>query len=394
MKVDVDVAIFGGGVAGLWLLDVLRRRRAAAVVLENGGLGSGQTIASQGILHGGLKYTLAGRLSGSARAIREMPGLWRRCLAGEAEPNLSATRLRASHCSLWRSGSWSGLAGMMGARVGLRVAPVELPAGERPEPLRQAPGAVYRLAEQVLCPRSLLENLAARNAGAVWAVDTEHGCELSLAGGRLTSIKIDGDLELRPRYLVLTAGEGNAALRRRMGLSDSVMHRRPLHMVMVRGKIPAINGHCVDGSRTRVTITSDRDGAGRVVWQVGGQLAEDGVNMEAPDLLRHARRELEVCLPGINLDGAAWSSYRVDRAEQATPGGGRPEDVGVIVENNILTAWPTKLVLAPHLADTIISRMDLSAVSNDPDLTRSIKRPAPEVAALPWNRELLWNEDN
>lgn len=394
MKVDVDVVIFGGGVAGLWLLDALRRRGAAAVVLGNGRLGSGQTISSQGILHGGLKYTLAGRLSGSARAIRDMPDLWRRCLASEVEPHLSATRLRASHCHLWRSGSWSGLAGMIGARIGLRVAPVELPAGQRPEPLRDVPGAVYRLDEQVLCPRSLLENLAARNPGAVWAVDTERGCELSVTGDRVANIHLDGDIELRPRYIVLTAGEGNAALRRRLGLTDSVMQRRPLHMVMVRGELPLINGHCVEGSRTRVTITSDRDTAGRVVWQVGGQLAEEGVDMDHPDLLRHARRELEACLPGVTFEGAAWSSYRVNRAEQATPGGGRPEEVGLIVEGNILTAWPTKLVLAPHLADRIIDHLDLSSSAGDAGLIRSMNRATPDVAALPWDWELQWNTDN
>src|SRR5215510_15615387 len=102
---SLDVVIFGGGAAGLWLLDELARAGFAALLLEAHELGSGQTIASQGIIHGGLKYTLSGLLTPSARAISQMPTIWRRCLAGEAKPDLSYTRLRAEYCHLWRTTS-------------------------------------------------------------------------------------------------------------------------------------------------------------------------------------------------------------------------------------------------------------------------------------------------
>ena len=44
----LDVVIFGGGAAGLWLLDELVRAGYEALLLEAGALGAGQTIASQG----------------------------------------------------------------------------------------------------------------------------------------------------------------------------------------------------------------------------------------------------------------------------------------------------------------------------------------------------------
>ena len=69
---QVDTLIFGGGAAGLWLLDELTRQGSSAVLLEAAKLGQGQTIASQGIIHGGLKYTLQGLLTPSAAAIRDM----------------------------------------------------------------------------------------------------------------------------------------------------------------------------------------------------------------------------------------------------------------------------------------------------------------------------------
>jgi len=114
---QLDVLIFGGGAAGLWLLDALRRRGAAALLLESARLGSGQTIAAQGIIHGGLKYSLQGLLTPSAVQIREMPAVWRECLAGRSQPDLSQTRIRADRCYLWRTDSLTSRLGLFGARV-------------------------------------------------------------------------------------------------------------------------------------------------------------------------------------------------------------------------------------------------------------------------------------
>jgi glycerol-3-phosphate dehydrogenase len=102
---DIDGLIFGGGAAGLWLLDQLARRGDRVLLLEAGRLGQGQTVASQGIIHGGLKYTLHGLLTPAAREIREMPGIWRKCLAGERTPDLRNTRVRSASCYVWRSDS-------------------------------------------------------------------------------------------------------------------------------------------------------------------------------------------------------------------------------------------------------------------------------------------------
>ena len=129
---ELDVVIFGGGCAGLWTLDELSRRGYAALLLEAGGLGGGQTVASQGILHGGMKYALAGLLTPSAGGVREMPAVWRACLAGQREPDLSGTRVRAESCYLWQTQSVSSRLGMWGARLGLQVAPQGLAHHERP----------------------------------------------------------------------------------------------------------------------------------------------------------------------------------------------------------------------------------------------------------------------
>ena len=144
--------------------------------------------------------------------------------------------------------------------------------------------------------------------------------------------------------MIFTAGAGNARLRRLAGLSTDVMQRRPLHMVLVRGQLPELNGHCLDGAKTRVTITSESDADGRLIWQVGGQLAEDGVKLDSHSLSERAKSELLDVLPGVDLQDVEWSTYTVDRAEGATANGTRPESIQVLCAGNVTTGWPTKLV--------------------------------------------------
>ena len=156
----VDVVIFGGGAAGLWTLDRLARAGCACCLLEAGRLGQGQTIASQGIIHGGLKYTLAGMLTRSAGSIRDMPAVWRDALAGRRGPKLSNTRVRSECCYLWRTDSVTSRLAMIGARYGLRVSAETLSNGDRPAILSRCPGTVARMPEQVLSPQSLLADFA------------------------------------------------------------------------------------------------------------------------------------------------------------------------------------------------------------------------------------------
>ena len=201
-------------------------------------------------------------------------------------------------------------------------------------------------------------------------------------------------LDLVPRHVVLTAGAGNADLRERAGLAAERMQRRPLHMAVVRGNLPWLNGHCVDGTTTRVTITSSRDHANRVVWQIGGQVAERGVADDTPALVERARTELLATLPGLELNGSAWSSYRIDRAEAANGRGVRPDDAAVFREGNVVTAWPTKLALVPRLVDRVVELLGESSGGDDAVSERAFHGwPRPGVAAPPWEVDCQWTSD-
>jgi glycerol-3-phosphate dehydrogenase len=404
--ISLDVLIFGGGVAGLWLLDDLRRAGYRVLLLESDALGAGQTIASQGIIHGGLKYTLSGLFNPAADAIRDMPQLWRDCLAGRREPDLRGTRVRAEHCHLWRTGDLRSIAGIIGARVGLRVAPSRLDRPDWPAALRGCPGDVFRLDEQVIDPASLISDLAARNREHVLKYDASSLTaerQSGPAGNQAPVVRIaagsggaSGTVALTATTVVLCAGRGNAALRTRFGLRAEMQQVRLLHMVMMRGPLPVLNGHCTDGGRTRVTITTARDAPDNTVWQVGGQLAEDGVEHDRAELIARARRELHATLPAVNMDHVEWSTYRSERAEAAT-GGRRPVNATVLADGAIITAWPTKLALAPQLAADV--RKLLSPPLNQlPAAGWSVARvlelaawPRPDTARPPWDTEDQWS---
>ena len=168
------------------------------------------------------------------------------------------------------------------------------------------------------------------------------------------------------------------------------MQRRPLHMVMVRGALPALFGHCVDGAKTRVTITTAEDSQRRIVWQVGGQLAEDGVEMNDRELIQRAANELRMVLPDQDFSGAEWATYRVDRAEPKTATGLRPSGASARREGNVITAWPTKLALIPELAKLAMELVGSPSVGGSIDTRTVADWPRPDIAQPPWETDRTW----
>lgn len=389
LTVELDVLIFGGGVAGLWLLDELRRTGYSALLAEAHALGSFQTIASQGIIHGGLKYMFDGNLTPSAAVISEMPALWRSCIAGDGEPNLTGTTVLSDCCYIWGTGSFKSRIFLTGSAMALRTRPMPVEPPDYPDSIRNVPGKVLRVGEQVIDPTSLVQVLARRNAGHILHTDPQQPPQFHRLGDRITDATLAPhpltqipQLQVRPRTLVLTAGRANATLRTHAGLSAGSMQLRPLHMAMVRGRLPRLFGHCIGYPRPRITVTTNLDVQGRTIWQIGGQIAEDGVNMDEPTFRAHARKELLACIPNLDLREAEFSSYRVDRAEAATATGQKPDDVHVIQDGNLLTSFPTKLALAPRLARRILQYLPQPQSTTPhpgfPDVS------LPPVALPPW----------
>lgn len=375
---DVDVAILGGGIAGLWLLARLKAAGYSALLVESEALGAGQTLASQGIIHGGLKYAIDMKLKQDSAALADMPARWRACLAGIGEIDLRGARLAAEHHLFWaRRTLASRVAGFFGSKL-LRGRVEALDQAAWPQALRDPAhvGAVYALDECVLDVPSLLTALAALHAGCIKAgkaqvEDRGDHVVLDVAGRSITA-----------GHLISTAGAGNEALLPQLGLPAQAAQRRPLHQVLI-GNAPApLWAHCFDTSdKPRVTITTHRQTDGTLVWNIGGLIAENGVQQSETDLIATARAEFATLLPKLDFSRSRFAGYRVDRAEGATESGHKPDGPVLQRKGRITLAWPTKLALAPQLADLLLADFSAPSGNAQPDWA---DWAAPVLAPAPW----------
>ena len=360
LSIHLDLAIIGGGVAGLWLANRAKNAGFSIALFESKALGSNQTFASQGMIHGGMKYTLAGALTGASEAIADMPKHWRACLCGEGDVDLRHTRILSDHFFMWSGDDLgSKITSFLASKITRgRVEPVH---EDRRPPLLRHPlfaGSLYRLEDIVVDTPSLVANLAHNIQSHCFQIDWSQARLQKSADGNV-SLRLDTPeqaIEIHAQRFVFCAGKGNAELLQQLALESPAMQLRPLQQVMVKHYHPFdFYGHCLGHETTpRLTISSHRLPDGAQVWYLGGGLAEKGAGMAPEELIELAKQELEELIPWVNLDGAEWATLPIERAEPLQPGFARPDNAFIAKADgttNLLVGWPTKLTLAPNLAN-------------------------------------------
>ena len=169
------------------------------------------------------------------------------------------------------------------------------------------------------------------------------------------------------------------------------MQLRPLKMVMMRGGLSEkVFAHCMGaGINPRITITSHTDTMGNIVWYLGGELAEAGVNRSDEEQIAMAKKEVASLIPWQSLDNTEWAVLDIDRAEVRHPDGHRPDTCYTEQHDNVIVAWPTKLALAPLLAQQIVDMLEADKV----EATGGELPAWPEAtfADYPWCEEARWN---
>lgn len=386
---STDIVIFGGGVAGLWVLNRLRNEGYHAILLESGKLGGGQTIASQGIVHGGLKYAISGSLTGAANATSKMPQRWRDCLAGKGDVDLRQCDVLHENYYMWSdAGLRSKLKSFLGSKslVG-RVETVH--RDEYPPFFQKATvnGTLYKLPDFVINTPSLVRALSNNYASAIYKVDSKRIRFKTDNAGNVNRVAIacdDENLIINCQRIVFCAGEGNRTLIEKVPLTTAKTQLRPLKMVYVKQEdLPHLYVHCIGDSFSltpRLTVTSHIDATGIPVWYLGGELAETGVKRDDNAQITTAQKLLKDTFPWIDLSNANWRCFDVNRAEPDVANSFRPDDAYFIEEKHVIAAWPTKLTLSPSLADKLIRHLQQHAVlplthSNNYKLNRSLETP-------------------
>lgn len=399
-KAAADIVIFGGGIAGLWALNRLRQQGLSVILFESGYLGGGQTHKSQGIIHGGMKYALQGSSTKDAQAMAGMPTLWKQCLQGQGEIDLSHVPILSSQQYLWSPYQLTAKLTGFFANLALQSKVSALSRENYPMIFQHSAfkGEVFALDEIVVDVPILLRELVKANQDAIFKIEPLCDQELKFNNtGNLESATVymaGKSIEINAQHFIFTAGAGNEIIINRLKTSEIKMQRRPLHMVLV--KMPfeyTLYAHCLGlGPRPRVTITTHHDGEGRLFWYLGGQLAEDGIRKSSEAQIQETKNELKSLFPWLDFAHAEWATLMIDRAEPLQKNGLKPETTFVKTIHNMTIAWPTKLALAPRLSQEILQQIQSSKITAKIFDTREMRSwPIPPLARPIWEEMFCKN---
>ena len=408
---STDIVVFGGGIAGLWLLNRLRDEGYNAILLEADGLGAAQTLASQGIIHGGLKYALGGSVTDAANTIAALPARWRACFDGTGEIDLSSCEVLSERYYMWSSASYrSKIKAFFGSKS-LQGRVQAVPRDEFPPFFAEATveGSLYALPDFAVDTPSLLSALRARYEASIFKVDPRDirfthdasGCARSVtlrAGtgiGEAVRDAQNNTVSIDAQRMIFCAGKGNQALIDAAGMRKPASQLRPLNMVwMKKAGLGSVFAHCIgeDFSLTpKLTVTTHLADDGMPVWYLGGEIAESGVGVPDDELIERAKRLIADLFPWVDLSGAQWGCFAIDRAEAKMADGSRPDGALFIAEDGYIAAWPTKLTLTPALADGVLAELAASVTKQAGDGTPTLDAlaqilPKATLAKAHWDR--------
>ncbi|MCF8496017.1 MAG: FAD-dependent oxidoreductase [Alphaproteobacteria bacterium] len=369
---QADVIIAGAGIAGLWILNLLKRRGYNALLLETDHIGGGQTIAAQGIIHSGLKYMLAEKMTGPARSLADMPQRWREALAGKGEVDLSAVNVAAGTQHLLIPKGFTGgfLKTMAEKTLGDSVR--EMAPDLWPLSLKSAgfKGSVLAMNETVLDVPAVIRALAEPYRHCIRKADIN-------------------DLEAEAEVFIFTAAAGNEKIAKRRGHEKKLKSRaRPLLMGMLKPAPFSLFTHLVGASEKPVaTVTTHKAADGTLVWYVGGQVAERPGDSNPGDVLQAMKDAFKKYMPGVDLGGMEWAVLPIDRVEGQ--GGAKawlPDMPTVRAVDDCLYCWPTKLTFAPMLGDMVMDHLEKNGLQSSCHQSDWSFLPEVDYALPPWDK--------
>lgn len=373
---NADIVIFGAGIAGLWTLNHLKRLGYDTLLLESQSVGGGQSIASQGIIHSGLKYTLAGKVNKLAQSISAMPDVWRSALKGEGSVDLSAARVSAqSQLLLIPQGIMGGFINIftktiLGENVG------ELPPERWSETLKDSgfKGRVIYMNELVLDIPSVIQSLYKPYQESIKHIDTPE-----------EPLEFLEHHYIKARKIIFTAAQSNQIIAQKYQHDHELQTQlRPLIMGFLKPAPFELYAHLVGASEKPIaTITTHKALDGTLIWYLGGQVAEKEIGADIETVREDMRKALKQYFPALSLNGLKWSTLSINRAEgKSLTEGWMPDTPTVHAQGNIIYCWPTKLSFAPLLTKLILQKIDFAPSHTNIDWSFLPKAP---LSQTPWD---------
>lgn len=371
-----DIVIFGAGIAGLWTHHRFRHAGYNSLLLESSGIGGGQSVASQGIIHSGLKYAFAGKINKLAASISAMPDLWREALRGRGPVDLSAAKVNAdSQMLLIPAGLMGGLIGLV-AKKALGNNVHEITRAEWPGHITGSgfKGSLVYMDEPVLDVPSALRALAEPYRDSIRRIDTPDEPMAFLERHGITA-----------DHIVFTGAGSNHAIARQLGHDSGLETQiRPLLMGMMKNAPFPLYAHCVGASdKPVVTITTHEAPGGGLVWYLGGSVAERPKDAPEGDVFEAARKAFKACFPALDFSAAQWAVLPIDRVEgKSAVDGWMPDTPTIHRHGNVFYCWPTKLTFAPLLAERLAGMIEAPSPAGDPGDWSFL--PQAPYAQAPW----------
>jgi glycine/D-amino acid oxidase-like deaminating enzyme len=378
-----DIVICGGGIAGLWLLNVLHKAGFNILLIEKDALGGTQTMASQGMIHGGQRYMLGANPSTHAASVATLPDRWNACLCGQGELDLTGVRVLSETQVMWSTGGRLAHMALSAGTHTMKAKTRKLDGHEVPEALASLTAfPVYELPEKVLDVGSLVEALSRPHKARL-----VKACVESLA--RDGSLIVSGS-RIKAQIVICAAGFGNEEFLTMLDAGLGTSQRRPLKQLMVKPMPFALYGHGITTSyKPRVTVTSYPLQSGGYVWYLGGAIADDTLDLADDDAIAYAKREMQAIFGHLDWTGKQWATWYGVRSEAYSQNGRLPSGPVVQEYGNALVVWPTKLTLTPLLGDQVLKRLAAKGVLPrylEPTSETFKLVPLP-LATFPWEQE-------
>lgn len=392
-----DIIIFGAGVAGLWLHHRFSKAGYNSLLLETDAIGGQQSIASQGILHSGLKYTLAGKVNKLAQSISAMPDRWRAAMQHYSGAEVDLTRaamMAPSQLLMIPDGFMGGLIKIVTEKT-LGNGVTDIPRDDWPDGIAQSgfKGRLVSMGEPVLNAASVMRALAEPYQRSIRRIDMDFTSFDQDDAGDISSIWIDDEHEIKAQHVIFTAAASNAKIARMLGHDEGLKTQaRPLLMGMLRPAPFDCFAHLVGPSDKPVaTITTHYDHNKQRVWYVGAAVAERAKEDDPRKVRKAMMDALKKYMPAIDVSHFEWATLPIDRIEGASETDGwMPDTPTVHRAGNAFYCWPTKLTFAPMLGDKLAEFLPAPQGVKAADW--SFLEEAP-FAPLPWDALERWNDD-
>ncbi len=382
MAKSPDVVIFGAGIAGLWTFHRLKRLGYDVLLLEKEFIGGGQTIASQGIIHSGLKFTLVGKVNKLAKSISKMPQRWRASLEGNGDVDIQSAVVNAqSQNLLIPAGFMGGIKALITQKT-LGETAHEIPIDQWPEDIKKSGfrGSIIFMDELVLNIPTVIRALAEPYRNSIKKLTLQQAaCPMEFLE----------ENDIKTQYVVLTSAASNHEIAKHYGHAKGLeTQKRPLMQAMLKPAPFPLFAHFVGKTDKPVaSVTTHETENGTLVWYLGGGVAERKKEDDPKNLYKDMIESLKKYLPACDFSKIEWAELTIDRIEgESKTDHWMPNTPTIHRVDNVLYCWPTKLTFAPLLSDMILNEIEKRNITPSQKETDFSFLPSVDYATAPWDK--------